>query len=234
MKTADRALRGILQRIADGTYPIKAELPPESDIAAELGMSRLSVREAMRELIADGVIAAKQGRRHRIAPTIHWSVRSRELATTVAALEGGSQRLVDELLEARQVLEVEICRLAATRITDEQLEQMQQQVDIMESTRDSLDEADIAANVAADLVFHQVIVDAARNRFLATGMRPLADMLFAVREQTSRSAEVRTDALHHHRQILAALTDRDPGAAADAMAAHMDQTMGASHGLSLS
>lgn len=233
MKTADRTLRSIVERIANGSYRVGRELPAESDIAAELGVSRLSVREAMRELIADGVIEAQQGRRHRIAPTDRWSVQSRELATAVEALEGGSDRLITELLEARHIAEVEICRLAAQRITDDQLEAMAQHVQTMAATRDSMDEHTIARNVAADLAFHQVILDAAQNRFLSSSMRPLRAMLSAVRERTSQSPQVRSDALHHHQQILHALTSRSPEAAAAAMAAHMRQTREASKGLSL-
>lgn len=224
MRTADRTARALLERIADGTHAVGSQLPSEQDLARELGVSRLTVREAVRALAIDGVIEVHQGRRNRVAPTSDWSVLSADVMAARARIDSGANSLLEELLEARLVLEVEIARLAATRITDEQLARMRAAIGEMTATLESDDPADVERNTAGDIAFHEVIVEAAGNAYLAGAFRPLREILGAVRLRTSAKSEVRHRALGWHQRILEALERRDPAATAEAMTGHMHQT----------
>ena len=83
---------------------------------------------------------------------------------------------------------------------------------------------DVETVVAADLRFHQLIVEAAENEYLLATYRPMTEVLQAVRLRTSASPSVRADADHWHRRVLEALRARHPEAAIAAMEGHMRQT----------
>lgn len=233
MKTADRVAHALLERIADGTYQAGTALPSESEIAQDLGVSRLTVREAVRTLAGDGVIDVHQGRRNRIAPTAQWSILSPAVVAVMARVGGGAEKLLADLLESRLVLEVEIARMAAERISAEQLSTLRRTVETMHRTKASTDDDEIAENIAADIEFHETVVAAADNAYLASIYRPLRQILTAVRQQTSMSSQVRHEATDWHHQILTALEARDPQAASTAMAGHMHQTRQAMERISL-
>ena len=232
MRTADRAVRALLESIATGGYPVGSELPAETELARELGMSRLSVREAVRELSLDGVIDVQQGRRNRVAPLDRWSVLSPAIVATRARLDRDSDSLLTDLLEARLVIEVEIARLAATRISDRDLTRMRDALAQMHRTCESEDPTDIEHNLAADIEFHEAIVDGAANAYLASIYRPLRDILRAVRTRTSALLSVRREAASWHERLLDAMEAGDADAAADAMTGHMLQTRRAMQAIS--
>jgi DNA-binding GntR family transcriptional regulator len=83
---------------------------------------------------------------------------------------------------------------------------------------------DVGTFVRADIAFHQVILDAADNAFVAGIFDPLAQILRLTRYQTSAHAAVRRHAIAHHGNILQAIAAADPTAARQAMHAHIVQT----------
>lgn len=229
MKASDRAQRAMLEAIADGDLPIGSDLPSEAQLAERFGVSRLTMREAVGSLADRGVLDVRQGRRNRIADPSGWSVLDPDVMAVHARLADDSPAVIASLMEARQVLEVGIARLAAERISEAQLEQLEDALAVMRAEIDR----DGDASARADIAFHDVIVDAAGNPFLTGAFTPLQAMLLAVRMRTSASRQVRADAIAHHERILAALRARDADAAASAMAAHMEQTRGATAAISL-
>lgn len=235
MKAADRVFTEILERIVNGTYPVGEDLPGENALASDLRVSRLTVRESTRALASQGVIATHQGRRNRVAPTHEWSVLDPVIVSALVRLDtDASSALLADLLETRRMLEVPLARLAATRITDAQLDALGETITVMDGTSTDPSPAGLAAHVDADMTFHQVILDAAGNGFVRSVFSTMAPLLHAVRLQTSASEAVRVDALAHHRAIRDALARRDPDAAARAMGAHMDQTLRSHAGVNLS
>lgn len=225
MKTADRISHAILEGIVAGDYPVCSELPSEGTLAERFGVSRLTIRESTRELASLGVIAVKQGRRNRIAPTSEWSVLSSAVVSAMARITDTSATLLEDLLESRRVIEVSVARLAASRIADAQLDTLHDTITAMTETRIASSQAALEMNVKADITFHETILEAAGNVFLSSIYAPLREVLEAVRLRTSSSVTVRTEALAHHSAIYDALRARDPEAAARAMSAHMDQTL---------
>jgi len=83
---------------------------------------------------------------------------------------------------------------------------------------------DVGGFVQADIAFHQIILDAADNAFVAAIFDPLAQILRLTRYQTSAHAPVRRHAIAHHDNILKAIATGDPTAARQAMHAHIVQT----------
>lgn len=209
----------LLDAIIDGSLTAGAPLPPEGELAVNFGVSRLTMREAVRLLQAQGVIVQVPGSRHRIAPTAEWT--GMDAVVRHARTAGQRRQSSLELLEVRMMIESGAARLAAARRTDDDLDALEDALSRMAAHHER---ADVDAFVVADLEFHDAIVRAADNRILIAAIRPLTTMLEATRGETSAIAAIREHALTEHRNVLDAIRAGDAVAARDAMAKHMQQT----------
>lgn len=221
MSRADRAAKAILEGIARGEYPVGDELPAEADLAASLGVSRLTLREAVKSLAAKGVLIVRHGKRAQVADPDSWDLLDAELMRLRGALRGEERQLALKMMEVRRIVEVGAAELAAERISDSRLSVLAEQIEVMERAGAA---DDVETVVAADLRFHQLIVEAAENEYLLATYRPLTEVLQAVRRRTSAPPAVRADADHWHRQVLDALRTHQSNAAIAAMEGHMRQT----------
>lgn len=148
---ADQAADVLLGRIRAGEWALGARLPGETTLAAQLGVGRSTVREAIRQLAGRGVLAARQG-----------------AGVFVAALDVRDdwdavlQRAdIVSVIEARTAIESEASALAAARRTASDLRAIRRALTIREQRRTDLEE-----HVDADLAFHRAIVVAAANPIL--------------------------------------------------------------------
>ena len=192
----ERAKDVILQRIVSGEYPPGSRLV-ETRIAQELGVSQAPVREALRDLEQLGCI-------------VHEPFRG----CSVRAFSA------DELLEAfpvRAALEALAARLAAERISEQELLRL---AELLETMRTAARRDDPHGQSQANASFHATIVRAARNATL--------ERQWALLEPFSRTfltvSQSGLDLLalsERHIPILDALRARDPDAAADAMHRHL-------------
>lgn len=214
-ETADQ----IIDWILEGEFETDAPLPPESEVAERCGVSRLTAREAIRLLQAQGVLVKVPGTRHRVVPVEEWT--GLQAILRLDRHDPSSTRSSVELLELRMMIETGAATRAATRRTEAHLAALEQHVERMKSSHAA---GDIAAFVIADLAFHDVILNAADNRVLVATMRTLTDLLSATRTETSSTAEIREHAIRWHLAILAALHEADAEGAREAMTGHMQQT----------
>ncbi|MFS2279943.1 FCD domain-containing protein [Microbacterium sp. OR21] len=210
---------GLLDAIIAGRLVAGEQLPPEGDLAAQFGVSRLTMREGVKLLQAQGVIVQVPGSRHRIAPTEEWT--GLEAVVRQARSAGARERSSLELLEMRIMFETAAAELAATRRTDADLGELAALVERMRAAHAA---SDLDAFVTADLAFHDVIFRAAGNRFLVASMRPLTTMLQETRSETSAVPAVRDHAIVEHEAVLAALRSGSAEASREAMVSHMGQT----------
>lgn len=218
---ADDLADRILDDVLSGRYAAGAALPSESELAEESGLSRLTVREAVKILRSKGVLRVEQGRGTFVAPTEEWSVLDPTLLIARSAAQADSLLLPLKFIEARRLVEVGVAELAATRRSEKDLDELQKSLDEM---RKASRVKDVGAFVRADIAFHQVVLDAAENAFVAAIFDPLAQILRLTRYQTSAHAPVRRHAITHHSNILEAIAAGDPVAAREAMHAHIVQT----------
>lgn len=210
---------GLLDAIISGRLIAGEPLPPEGDLAEEFGVSRLTMREGVKLLQAQGVIVQVPGSRHRIAPTEEWT--GLEAVVRHARSAGARERSSLEMLEMRVMFEIGASELAATRRTAADLDRLEA---LLSQMRTAHDIADVGAFVAADLAFHDVIFRAADNRILIASMRPLTTMLQETRSETSAVSDIREHAIVEHERVLVALRSGSAEAAREAMAGHMSQT----------
>ena len=216
---ADEAIDAILDQIVDGTFAPGEALPSEQDLANLLGVSRPTMREAVRALTDRGILNVVHGRGTYVTEQREW----RDLPTliNVVARTTSPRELGRQLTEVRRMIEVGACGLAAQHRTDEDLDALR--TCLADYDRAAARE-DIEEVVRLDLDFHECIIRATGNPFLAPVMHSLTDALQRSRRVTSAQVEVRERATRHHRDILRAIKVRDAEAAKNAMRAHMTQT----------
>ncbi|WP_269714198.1 FadR/GntR family transcriptional regulator [Caulobacter sp. NIBR2454] len=223
MTTTTADARKLYQQVADAVakairgqrYPTGGRLPSERDLAEEFGVSRPTIREAMIALEIWGLVEARHG------SGIYVTAGAKKAAeTTEPELDIGAF----ELTEARRLVEGEVCALAASTITDEEIEQLTQIVKAMI--------AENAADVAgekADRSFHVTIAQATRNAALVTVVEELWDIrykspLCAAMLSRARQAGSRP-LIDDHELILNALRTRRPAEARQAMRDHLGRVI---------
>jgi len=210
----------ILDDIVTGTIPIDAGLPSEAEVAETHGVSRLTVREAIRTLQAQGVVRVESGKGSYVNPVTEWT--SLEAVLRMSALGTSDAEVAIQLVELRRVFEMGAAALAAGRRSAHDLALLQERLDDM---RTAHERNDVGAFVDADLAFHDVILTASRNIFLAAMFKPLTRVLTERRKQTSRVPEIQVHAIAEHESVLRALTGGVPAEARRAMEIHMLQTL---------
>lgn len=215
----EEVIEGILMRISDGEFSVAEPLPPEADLAALLRVSRPTMREAVRTLSDRGVLNVLHGRGTFVVERAQW----RDLPTLIQVLseELPQDQLGRQLTEVRRMIEVGACGLAAMNRTEADLAKMRELLDHYDVAAAA---GDVEETVHYDIAFHDAILRASGNPFLATILQPLAEALFASRRITSARPDVRIRAQSHHRAILQQLELGDARGAKDAMRAHMTQT----------
>lgn len=210
----------LLERIVRGTLPVGSALPSEAEVGREQDVSRLTVREAVKTLQAQGVIRIENGKGSYVNPVSEW--QSLDALVRRSAFERGDGDVAIQLVEVRRIFETGAAALAAPRITPAQLEQLRATLGRM---RQAHEVNDIAEFVASDLTFHNAILDASGNVFLGAMFDPIARVIAEKREQTSRVPIIQEHAINEHQHILDALASGDAESARRAMHAHLDQTL---------
>ena len=175
-------------------------LPSEREMADQFGVSRASIREAISALTALGVLEARTGDGTYVNTNITKSVLE-PLSWAFLTLD----QTAEELVETRKVIEPEIAALAAVRADQLDKEKLLHTIDEM---RSSLGEPRAVAE--ADLAFHFVLAEAARNRFflgMMNGLQRLIEGLIASHKLDIKTHE---DTLEEHIAIYNAVLEADP------------------------
>lgn len=210
----------LLDRIIHGEFPPGAAVPGEHELSARHEVSRMTVREAMKTLQAQRILSVERGRGTFVNPLNRWSSLE---AVLRAASEGKNESEASvQLIELRRMLETGACELAASRINAEDIAQLFAYVDAM---RQAHHINDVAAFVAADLAFHDLILQASGNVYVSVLFEPLHRVLEKRRTETSAVPAIQEHAIGHHQNIAEALQAGDAGLAREAMDAHMQQTL---------
>ncbi|MGP3974165.1 FadR/GntR family transcriptional regulator [Streptomyces sp. 8N114] len=209
-----RAIDQIKALIAEGRLDPGQRLPTERDLAAQLGVSRSSMREAVRALTFMGVLEARHGSGVYVTQLDAGDLL--ESLGVVADLSRGPQMV--ELLEVRKILESTATALAAARIDAGQLAEVERHLRAMDATDDT------EAILAHDLAFHRAIAEAAGNDTMAAVLEGLSSRTFRARVWRGYQEEGAIDRTRReHARIYRALVDRDPESARTAAAAHVGE-----------
>ena len=210
----------LLSDIVRGTYPPGFLLPSESELAEISYTSRATVREAIKNLSSKRVLEVSHGRGTFVANVSKWTLLDPLLLLARAKISKDSIELERSFLEVRAIIEVSTARMAATRRSESQLELMLQDLEDMRHAKES---KDLPSLVIADIAFHQRIMDAAGNPFLAAIFDPFSDILAMTRYQTSAFPQIQDHAIEHHQKIYDAMCLASEEEVSEAMTNHMKQ-----------
>ncbi len=191
-------------------------LPIETDLAEKFGVSRSTVREALRELASQNLVETIRGA---TGGTFVVVPRHEDLAQSLAVgiqvLANSTDVTVGKMLEARELLEVPAARYAGERGTEDQLDAIQAYVEGRRA------EQEAGRQLRTNWGFHTLLVRAANNELIELMAEPIFRVLktrFArITAPASFSRQVELD----HREIAAALLERNGEAAAAAMRDHL-------------
>ncbi|WP_442593407.1 FadR/GntR family transcriptional regulator [Parapusillimonas sp. JC17] len=212
---ADRVTAELMQRVRGGAYPLNTRLPTEPQLAAQFGVSRTVVREAISRLKSEGMVETRQGSGTVVLDT-------KRNAFRIDAL--GGQLDVRAVQEVRCGLESEMAALAAARCTDAQIARIQR---ALRRIDDAV--ADGGDGVAEDMAFHAAIADAAKNPLLTSLLEfighALRDVITITRTHEARRLDFFRQVETEHAEIADAIAQRDVEGARRAALKHMQASI---------
>jgi len=202
--------------IISGSLTPGDRLPVEAEMAGIFGVSRSTVREALRVLGSQGLTYAARGATGGtfVSATDPRTVRG-YLETSIGLLSGNDGITAAELLEARSLLEVPAARLAAARRSDADLDQLR------EIAAREKSETERGLRFEFGHHFHEAILEAAENRLLTVLTSPLFNVIRTRFLGTQQSADFRQQVDADHDEILGCLEASDGEGAARAMQSHL-------------
>jgi GntR family transcriptional repressor for pyruvate dehydrogenase complex len=209
-----RLYEDLVERL--GEFVIRTNLdvggrfPPERELASRLEVSRASLRQALAVLEAQGFIEVRHGGGVFLR-------RSRGFGGMLHKLVERRARL-PEVLEARELLEVRLAELAASRRTEADLVAMRAALVEMEA---EVDAAGLGVN--GDTAFHHAVHRAGKNRVLEHVIDGLAEAIHETRMESLSEPDRPRQSLVAHRRILEAIEAQEAVRAAAAMRAHLRQ-----------
>lgn len=198
--------------ILTGRYQPEETLPGEIDFAQTLGVSRSAYREAVRILIAKGLVESRTRTGTRVSPRDRWNLLDPEILAWSFETEP-SKDFVRDLFELRMIVEPAAAELAAERRDEADLARMGEAIEGMR--RHGLATAE---GQAADQLFHTAILSAARNAPLITLSSSIAAAVSWTTIFKQRKAGLPRDPLPDHEKLYEAVVAGDPAAARAQMA----------------
>ncbi|OLD34813.1 MAG: hypothetical protein AUI83_27715 [Armatimonadetes bacterium 13_1_40CM_3_65_7] len=203
-EVAKQLERLILKKLQPGD-----KLPAERELAEMFGVSRSSIRDAIRSLELVGLVEPRQG-----AGTVVREVSAESLVNPLTIVLARQQ--VSELLDFRKMLEPPLAARAATHASVEDITEMEE---ILRRQDDKLRRGELA--IEEDSEFHYNVAMASDNSVVLKVLDVLMDLLRETRERALQVEGRPQKSLAGHRRILMAIKRRDPAAAEDAMRRHI-------------
>ncbi len=218
-RTGEEVAALLRRLIHSGELPEGSKLPPQRELAAQLGVSRTALREALAELAALNYVATQRG--------AHGGTWVSALGSNPDLWAGRMRATLaefDDLCEFRVAVESRAALLAAGRRTDEHLEAMRRAVEALEEG--------IPRHVfrAHDSAFHAQIADAAGSPRLEEAIRDARGELFAPTDNLNYLPCI-TDMRREHAAILRAIQAQDGKRAARLMTSHIENSRDELHSI---
>lgn len=213
-KTSDVLANELRKRILNGALQPGMSLPAERDLVAQTGLSRGSVREALRTLEAEHLVTTRPGR--------HGGSVARQpgddlLAKYVGLFVQGRGIALLSLLQTRDAVEPTLAALAAVNRTAEDLQAL---VDVTRAMENAFD--DVPLFLSENVKWHCAIAAASHNELLRAFMVAISNLIYqATAIENFATDDVRKIVIEAHRRIQDAIVAQDADAARRRMARHL-------------
>lgn len=206
--------RQLQELIVQGHWEKGEKLPGEIELAKQFGVSRSTLREALRTLSSNGLVKIKHGEGN-----FAWYPEVEEYLNPLMPRLLVEREDILSIMEARSMVEVQTARLAATRASEEERAELQSLLEEMEA---SIDDRKQFAHY--DHAFHKQIAIATNNNVIIKIYEAIEVLLVSQQLEIVDYADAIERGVNDHRAILDAILDSDEQRAADAMRKHMKHT----------
>ena len=204
------------EAIVAGRYPAGTGIPPEPTLGEELGVSRTVIREAIKSLVAKGLVSTGPKVGTRVLPAERWNWFDPDVVAWQSKA-GLTREFLRDLQELRRVVEPAAVRLAAERATPQDLEQIETAFAGMKAAIEHGGDY-----VMHDLHFHQGLLRACHNRMLVQMGKAIGALLRTSFEISTSKPDGPRESLPLHRAVLDAVIARNPGKAEKAILVLID------------
>jgi DNA-binding FadR family transcriptional regulator len=215
-----RAMQAVTHHIHARGLKVGDTLPGEKHFATELDVSRAVMREAFGALAALRLIDVGNGRKPRVG-----AIDESVFATSLDHAISTAQVTVPEVWDVRRTIEVRTAALAASARSVEEAARIEELAEAMAASAGDLEEI-----TRHDIAFHEAIARASHNALflqIVRAFQPLMHVAVPTAWKTRTTKSQRGVMLKRHRAIARAIQARDAVAAAAAMEAHFDASVGA-------
>lgn len=218
-KVYELVIEQIREKILNGEIKKGDKLPSERELSEQMGVSRTSIREAVRVLETMGLIESKQGEGNFICSNIEKSLI--EPLSIMFKLNEGTW---DDILEFREVLELQTVQIAAQKATDEEIEELGQLIKEMKEEIEGQKREKVLVTI--DQKFHNKIVAINKN-YLIENFFMTSSKLFEgfIEEARGKIIEIHREEnilFNEHKQVFEAIKAKDQKRAYESMKEHMD------------
>ena len=208
-EVADR----IRRLIAEGRLKAGDRLPPERELAERFGVSRTSVRDAIRALEMIGLLEPRQG-----DGTVVLDLSADALAQPLASILVHNRTLLADLLDVRKMIEPPLAARAASLASPEEIATLRA---ILRRQTEKVARGEIPT--AEDTEFHYALARAARNPIALKVLDVLMDLLLESRERSLQVPGRLSKSMQGHRRIIDSISRKDATAAEAAMRQHLTE-----------
>lgn len=212
MTKCDYVVEQLKERIISGEYKSGDQLPPEGALCELFGVSRITVREALKKLNMMGLVEIKQGK-GTFVKTVDLGLFMRPLFQLIDFEEID----VEAIYTAREYIEGGTAYQAALRRSDFQLTVLK---NILQGIRQCIVEQDMVKLYEYDQAFHMEVAKAAHNPILLSILQPLEEIDTACVKRFDKYLTIIENCYKEHYDIYKAIEQQDPEAARQAMVAH--------------
>lgn len=215
-RLASGVIDTLMDRIVSGDFPPGAVLPTEPTLGETFGVSRTVIREAIKTLETMRLVKAQQGQGTKALPMKEWDLVNPSVLAAVVRHDS-ELAILDELVDVRRSLETQMASAAATRLTEEDRQLIDQRMNDLDLRID-----DPQGYAAADIAFHDAILAASGNRLGRAIINRLTEEAYRslryIGEPTRHDREISNVA---HRAIRDAVLAGDSDRAGQTMNRHI-------------
>ncbi|HBQ63477.1 MAG TPA: hypothetical protein DD727_00830 [Clostridiales bacterium] len=207
----EEIFKQLVDLIQKGALKPGDRLPPERELAVQLNVSRTAIREALRSMELMGYIESRVR-----GGTFIRQLTMENVMNPFTSILSQDRKLIMELIEVRLLIEVEITRLAAQRMTSEKAEKLHSTLALMDN---EIKNGEIG--IQGDNAFHRTLAECSENTAMQKILDLCGDLLSATRKATLEIPGQPEKSYQDHRQICEAVCSKDASRAVKLMRAHL-------------
>jgi DNA-binding FadR family transcriptional regulator len=218
-KISELIAQQIKSSILNGSMKPGDRLPPERELVDHFQASRISVREALKSLETSGLLRIKPGSGVFVA-----KANSKPMSESLSSILRIQKTSINELTEARIILEPNIASLASERMTNEDLLKLEQNI---QETSKAIKSNSPSLTSTQNIEFHSLIAESTHNTVISLTMKTLFDvvkeMTIEIMDNLPKRKEISSHAIDYHKKILKAFQEKDSQKVYELMLKHILQ-----------